>query len=99
VRPIFERALESQEKFLGPDHPEVAAAATNLAYVLSRAGDYEAARPFYERALSNWETSLGADHPKVATALVNLARFHLSTGQYRASAGACTGDSGEGSRS
>ena len=26
TRPLFERALASQERFLGPDHPEVAAA-------------------------------------------------------------------------
>ena len=31
TRPLFERALASQERFLGPDHPEVAASATNLA--------------------------------------------------------------------
>jgi CHAT domain-containing protein/tetratricopeptide (TPR) repeat protein len=84
ARPLFERALESQERFLGPDHPTVAAAATNLAYVLSRTGDYEAARRLYERALRNWETSLGPDHPRVATALVNLARLDLATGKYPA---------------
>jgi CHAT domain-containing protein len=68
---------------LGPDHPEVAASATNLAYVLSRSGDDEAARPLYQRALGIWEKSLGADHPKVATALVNLARLYLKTGNYQ----------------
>ena len=82
TRPLFERAFESQERFLGPDHPEVAAAATNLANVLSHTGENELARPLYERALSIWEKSLGADHPKVATGLVNLARLYLRTGDY-----------------
>jgi tetratricopeptide (TPR) repeat protein len=82
MRPLFERALESQERFLGPDHPEIAAAATNLALVLSGAGGDDAARPLYERALSIWEHALGADHPKVATAQVNLARLYLRSGNY-----------------
>src|SRR5262249_47444240 len=64
-------------------HPEVAAAATNLAYVLSGSGDYETARRLYERALSTWEKTLGADHPNVATALLNLARLEMKTGNYQ----------------
>ena len=77
---MFERALAAQEKFLGPNHPEVGAAAANLADVLSRSGEDDLARRHYERALYIWEQSLGVKHPKVATGLVNLARFHSRTG-------------------
>ena len=80
---MFERALASQERFLGPDHPEVAASATNLADVLSRTGEDDRAKRLYERAVTIWERSLGVDHPKVATGLGNLARFHLRTGSYQ----------------
>ncbi len=60
----------------------LAAAAANLANLLSRTGDTDQAGRLYERALGVWEKSLGADHPKVATALVNLARLYLEIGNY-----------------
>jgi hypothetical protein len=47
TRPLFERALASQEELRGSDHPEVAAAATNLAYVLSQTGVAAGATALY----------------------------------------------------
>jgi CHAT domain-containing protein len=85
ARPLFEHALTSQEKALPPDHPAVAAAAMNLAYVLSQS-DAGASRALYERAVSIWEKSLGADHPKVATALVGLARLYIRNANDREAA-------------
>src|SRR5262245_2517237 len=51
ARPLFERALAIPEAAYGPDHPEVATALNNLAFILRDLGDLVAARPLQERAL------------------------------------------------
>jgi len=84
TRPLFERALATELKLRGPDHPEVAAAATNLGYVLSHAGDGAGARQQYSNALRIWKGSFGPDHPKVARALLNFAGLQLQAGNYTA---------------
>ena len=103
TRPLFERALEAQERLLGPDHPEVGSRRRAISPMCCRApATTTAARRLYERAVSIWERSLGADHPKVATALGNLARFYLRTGsdqERQAAPGSGADDSGEGARS
>ena len=55
----FERALEIEEKVLGPDHTDVAMGLNNLAVVRKKLGDYKGALPLYERALAIWRAALG----------------------------------------
>jgi CHAT domain-containing protein len=78
ARPLFERVLDSQERFLRPT-PLVVDHAFRLGDVLMRLGEYEAARRLYERTLE----SLAAYHPRIADAMVNLARLHLAIGSYQ----------------
>jgi tetratricopeptide (TPR) repeat protein len=72
-RSRFELALQSYERALGPDHPEVGKALSNLANVVSNSGYLAEARAMYERALRIQEQRQGLQHPDVALSLNNLA--------------------------
>jgi tetratricopeptide (TPR) repeat protein len=71
--PIFEAKL-------GPAHPDLATAASNLAQVLVADGrDSEALEPL-QTALQIWQTRLGPNHPRVAIALNNLGQWQFRQG-------------------
>src|SRR5262249_29540651 len=68
---LLKRALAIKEKELGPDHPDVAIAMTDLATLYLDQGKYAEAEPMFERALAIREKALGTDHPDVASSLDN----------------------------
>ena len=82
AEPLYKRELEISEKALGPDHPEVATALSNLAFLYGEQGRYSEAEPLYERALAIREKALGPDHPDVAVSLNNSAALHRDQGRY-----------------
>src|SRR5512145_203211 len=61
--------LELRERWLGPDHPEVADSLCLLGGVLSDLSDNGAAHALYGRALAIREKSFGPDDPSVARVL------------------------------
>src|SRR5215207_3084093 len=73
AEPLYRRALEINEKSLGPDHPNVAL--NNLAQLLQEANRHAEAEPLMRRAVAIGEKSFGPDHPDVAHGLHNLAQF------------------------
>ena len=81
ARPLLERALRTAEATVGPDHPTVATALSNLALALRELGQAGAAQPLLERALTIDEAAFGPDDPAVATDLSNLAGVLLELGQ------------------
>jgi tetratricopeptide (TPR) repeat protein len=78
----FRWALETLEKALGPNHPDVAASLSNLAGLYDAQGRYAEAEPLLRRALGVWEKTLGPDHPHMAISLHNLAALYLRQGRY-----------------
>jgi tetratricopeptide (TPR) repeat protein len=72
AKSALKRAIEIDEKFYGPDHPNVATAVNNLGSVLQDMGDMQGAKKCFERALKIAEKAYGPDHPTVATAVNNL---------------------------
>jgi tetratricopeptide (TPR) repeat protein len=80
--PLAQQALAIYEKALGPDHPDVPTALTNLAALHYQQGRYVEAEPLLKRALAIREKALGPDHPDVATALNNLAELYRDQGRY-----------------
>jgi serine/threonine protein kinase len=81
---LLERALQTREKNLRPDHPDVATALNDLALLYKNQGRYEAAEPLYERALAIREKNLGPGDPGVAVLLNNLAVLYQLQGRYSA---------------
>lgn len=73
AEPLMRRALELDEKRLGPDHPNVSILLGNLAVLLLDTNRSAEAEPLMRRALELDERSLGPDHPNVARGLGNLA--------------------------
>ena len=73
------RALAIWEAALGPDHPHVATALNNLAFLLQATNRLVEAEPLYRRALAIDERSYGPDHPDVACDLNNLAELFQAT--------------------
>ncbi len=69
----FERTAELRESLQGPEHPDVAAAHSNMGLALTRLGRLEDALQHHARARSSWEASLGPSHPMVAISVHNRA--------------------------
>jgi len=61
-----------KEKALGPDHPDVATAMSNLAVLYANLGRYAEAEPLYKRSLAISEKALGPNHPDVAPSWLAL---------------------------
>jgi CHAT domain-containing protein/Tfp pilus assembly protein PilF len=82
ARQAAERALETRERVLGPEHPDVAQSLHGLAVICHVNSDYAKAEQLYQRALAIREKTLGPEHPSVATSLNNLAALHYNKGDY-----------------
>jgi len=82
AEPLFRRALDIDEKTLGPDAPFTAIALSNLAALLEEKGDYLGAEPSFRRALTIIEKAWGPDHLATAINLNNLAELLRAKGDY-----------------
>ena len=71
--PLYREALAQREKQLGPEHPKVARAASDLGLFLRNQGDRAASLPYLRRALEIDEKALGQDSVTAAEDLENLA--------------------------
>jgi len=82
ARPLAERTLEIREKWLGPEHSDVAYPLWILASLYFAKNDHSKAEPLYQRALNIWEKALGTGHPNVAYPLNSLAGLYRDKGDY-----------------
>jgi tetratricopeptide (TPR) repeat protein len=80
---MAERQLALYEQFLGPHHPNVAAALLNVGISLKGQGKLSEAQSILERALAIRERVHGPHHPEVATCLNNLGSLHLAQQDHR----------------
>jgi tetratricopeptide (TPR) repeat protein len=80
--PLARRALTIREKALGPDHPDVAISANNLALAYVAQGRYANAEPLYKRSLVIFEKAFSPNHANVATVLNNLAELYRDQSRY-----------------
>jgi tetratricopeptide (TPR) repeat protein len=81
AEPLFRRALEIDEAFLGPSDPVVAIRLDNLASLLETTNRHEEAEPLMRRALAITDATFGPNHPNVAVSLNNLALLLHFTGR------------------
>jgi len=80
--PLFERALELEQKLHGPESSRGATISSNLALVSANAGDYSKAEGLYLKALA-WFERERKDDPEVARVLANLAGLYDELDQRR----------------
>ncbi|MFT7620965.1 MAG: CHAT domain-containing protein/Tfp pilus assembly protein PilF [Myxococcota bacterium] len=69
---LFRRAVKANSEVLGPDHPQVGLAHSNLGSTLGDLGRWKEAIASYQLALRVLESGLGAEHEEVAKLLNNL---------------------------
>ena len=69
---LFRRCLDLKVKLLGPDHPDVAITANNLAMLLANDGRSEEAGALLRRSIDILEQTVAEGHPKVKTCRRNL---------------------------
>ena len=81
--PVAQRALALAERLHGPDHPDVATALNNLAFLYQAQGRYADAEPLFKRSLAIKEKALGPDHPDVASVAQQPGRAVLRPGPLR----------------
>jgi tetratricopeptide (TPR) repeat protein len=65
AEPLCKQILQISETLLGPDHTDVARAASNLGVLCDRQGKYAEAAMLYQQALAISEKILGRNHPDV----------------------------------
>jgi tetratricopeptide (TPR) repeat protein len=82
AQPIAERQLALVEQFMGPHHPHVGLALTNVAMCLKGQGKLSEALSMYERSLAIAERVRGPNHTEVATSLCNLGSLYLEKGDH-----------------
>jgi tetratricopeptide (TPR) repeat protein len=68
----YQRAREILEQTLGPQHPDVAAAISNIGLMYQDQGRHEEALTQYQRALEIQQHALGPEHPDVASSLNDI---------------------------
>ncbi len=83
AEPLAQKALAIREKWLGPDHLEVAQSLNILAELYSELNKQPEARLLYQRALRIREQALGPNHPDVAQSLNYLAILAKEQGNFR----------------
>eukprot|EP00435_Cladocopium_sp_Y103_P009812 s4659_g2.t1 len=83
AEPLFRRALEAQERTLGPEHPNTLVSVNNLASCLQAMGLMKDAEPLFRRALEALERTLGAEHPYTLGSVNNLASCLQAMGRMK----------------
>jgi len=71
ARSLLEKAVGSNERNLGSDHPSTAVCYSNLAMVLESLGDYAGALELLTKSLSILKKTLPEGHPNTQTAQYN----------------------------
>jgi tetratricopeptide (TPR) repeat protein len=82
AKTLLQKAMRSEEKNFGPDHPNTATSYSNLAVVLRYLGDYDGAKTLLQKAMRSDEKNFGPDHPNTARRYSNLAVVLRYLGDY-----------------
>jgi len=87
AKELLEKAVASDEKNFGANHPNTTTSYSNLAMVLQDLGDYSGAKGLLEKAVASDEKNFGADHPNTAVSYSNLALVLKDLGDYNGAKG------------
>lgn len=78
---LIRRTIAIDEKFRGPDHPDLGMSLESLALLYHTQSRQREMEPVLTRAIGIYEKALGPQHPRVASALNNLAALYRSVGR------------------
>ena len=71
-RDALEQSLETRQRELGPDHPDLAADLRALGRLAHELGEFEDAQALLHRALALFTESVGAEHLETATTINHI---------------------------
>ncbi|CAB4025405.1 Nephrocystin-3, partial [Paramuricea clavata] len=80
AKDYYQRALEIQEKLLGPNHIDIAASYNNIGGVYYDKGNLDQAKNYYQRALEIQEKQPGPNHVNVAVSYNNIGLVYSKKG-------------------
>ncbi len=80
--PLVMEQLAAREHVLGPGHPQVAEACSDLGLLHRQRMELLESRDFHLRALEIREATVGVDDPQFAQSLHNVAQMWTFTGQH-----------------
>jgi tetratricopeptide (TPR) repeat protein len=82
AEPLYREAVETGERVLGREHPDVLIWRNNLATLLRDTGRHAEAEPLYREVVETGEQVLGREHPHVLGRRNNLATLLQDTGRH-----------------
>ena len=83
AKKLLEKAVKSDEKNFGLEHPTTAIRYSNLALVLQDLGDFEKAKKLFEKTVKSSEKNFGLEHPSTARNYSNLATVLQDLGDFQ----------------
>jgi tetratricopeptide (TPR) repeat protein len=78
---IYQQALTSKEKALGPEHTLALNTVNNLGYLYADQGKLAEAETMYQRALTGYEKALGPEHTSTLGTVDNLGLLYVDQGK------------------
>jgi tetratricopeptide (TPR) repeat protein len=82
AKTLLQKAVVSDKKNFGEDHPTTTNSYNNLAIALQDLGDYAQAKTLLQKAVVFYEKNFGEDHPNTARSYNNLASVLKDLGEY-----------------
>jgi len=79
---LLERAMDTQRRMLGPEHPETLQSATSLGNCLRFLGHYPEAEKLNRETLATERRVLGPRHPATLSSMSSLGETLYSQGRY-----------------
>ncbi len=83
AKKLMVKALESDRKNFGEDHPTTAIRYSNLAMIYKILGELKSGRELMKEALASDEKNFGKDHPTTAIRYSNLATIYVDLGELK----------------
>nr|WP_286206522.1 tetratricopeptide repeat protein [Sessilibacter corallicola] len=80
---LLEKAMISNEKNFGEDHPNTARCYSNLGLVLQNLGDLQGAKTLLKKAMLAAEKNFGEDHPTTAIRYSNLGSVLIDLSDFQ----------------
>ncbi|RYO79958.1 hypothetical protein DL764_009955 [Monosporascus ibericus] len=77
AKEMYQRALQGQEKALGPNHISTLRTVNSLGIVYKEQGKLKEAKEMYQRALEGFEKALGPDHTATLVTVNNLGTIYI----------------------
>ena len=78
---FYEKSIETGQRILHPDHPDLATTYSNMGLAYRRTGEYSKALSYYTKDLDIKLRTLNSNHPSLATIYNNIGTVYNKMGE------------------